>query len=135
MPARLYRRGALGVGRLVGGEPSSEIDRRVLGSIGSGVAKGLWRHVTTAMWQGVGKDLGVPPREVALVVAAPGAVVLEVKGNVGATKARPRRRTPVRWRWSGDGRCNGGGSRTGRRFAWWRLGKVAGWGRSRGRSM
>ena len=96
VPARLYRRGALGVGRLVGGEPSSEIDRRVLGSIGSGVAKGLWRHITTAMWQRVGKDLVVPPREVALVVAAPGAVVLEVKGNVGATKARPRRRTPVR---------------------------------------
>ena len=69
-------------------EPSSEIDGHVLGSIGSGVAKGLWRHVTTAMWQGVGKDLGVPPREVALVVAAPGAVVLEVKENVGATKAR-----------------------------------------------
>ena len=61
MPARLYRRGALGVGRLVEGEPSSEIDRRVLGSIGSGVAKGLWRHGTTAMWQGVGKDLGVRP--------------------------------------------------------------------------
>ena len=83
MPARPYWRGALGVGRLAGGEPSSEIDRRVLGSIGSGVAKGLWRHGTTAMWQGVGKDLGVPPREVALVVAAPGAIVLEVKGKRG----------------------------------------------------
>ena len=99
-PARLYRRGALGVGRLIGGEPSSEIDGRVLGSIGSGVAKAHWRHVTTAIWQGVEKDLVVPLREVALVVAAPGAVLLEAKGNVGATKARRRRRTPVRWRWS-----------------------------------
>ena len=61
VPARLYRRGAPGVGRLIGGEPSSEIDRRVLGSIGSRVAKGLWWHITTAMWQGVGKVLGVPP--------------------------------------------------------------------------
>ena len=93
MRAEFRRRGALGVGRLVGGEPSSEIDRRVLGSIGSGVAKGLWRHVTTAMKQRVWKDLGAPPRKVVLVVAAPGAVVLEVNGNVGATKARPRRRT------------------------------------------
>ena len=88
MPARLCRRGALGVGRLIGGEPSSEIDRRVLGSIGSGVAKGLWGHATTAMSKGVGKDLGIPPRGVALVIAATGAVVLEVKENVGATKGR-----------------------------------------------
>ena len=98
VPARLHRRGALGVGRLIGGESSSEIDRRVFGSIGSGVAKGFWRHVTTALRQGVGKDLGVPPRDVALIVAAPGAVVLEVKSNVGATKARRRRWTPIRWR-------------------------------------
>ena len=43
--------------------------------------------------QGQGKDLGAPPREVALVVAVPGAALLEAKGNVGAMKARRRRRT------------------------------------------
>ena len=51
-----------------------------------------------AMWPGVGKDLGVPPRDPALIVAAPGAVVLDVKRNVCVSKARRRRWAPVRWR-------------------------------------
>ena len=98
MPARLHRRGALGVGRLIREEPSSGNDGCAVESIGSGVAKGFWGHVTTVMWPGVGKGLGVPPRDPALVVAAPGAVVLDVERYVCVSKARRRRWAPVRWR-------------------------------------
>ena len=55
------------------------------------MAKGFWRHGTRAMWIGAGKDLGVPPRDPALVVAAPGAVVLDVKRYVCVSKASRRR--------------------------------------------
>jgi hypothetical protein len=101
MPARLHRRGALGVGRLIGEEPSRVSDGCVFGPIGSRMSKGFWRHVPTAMRVGVGEDLGVPPRDPALVVAAPGAVVLDVERNVCVSEARRRRRAPVHWRLAG----------------------------------
>ena len=88
MPARLHRRGALGVERAIGGEPSSKIDRGVIGSVGGGVAKGLRGHVTTAMRNRIGENLHIPARDEARVVAAPRAVVLEVHAHVGATKGR-----------------------------------------------
>jgi hypothetical protein len=98
MPARLHRRGALGVGRLIREEPSSGNGGWAVGSIGSGVAKGFWGHVTTAMRPGVGRGFGVSPRDPAIVVAAPDTVVLDVERYMCVPKARRRRWAPVRWR-------------------------------------
>ena len=88
VPARLRRRGALGVGRVIGGEPSSKIDRGVIGSVGCGVAKGPRGHVTTAMRNRIEENLRILARDEALVVATPRAVVLEVQAHAGATKGR-----------------------------------------------
>ena len=97
MRARFYRRGALGAGRLIREEPVSGDDGRTVGSVGSGVANGFWGHVTTAMRPGVGRGFGVSPRDPALVVAAPGTVVLDVERYMCIPEARRRRWAPVRW--------------------------------------
>ena len=97
MRARFHRRGALGVGRLIREEPVSGDDGRPVGSVGSGVANGFWGHVTTAMRPGVGRGFGVSPRDPALVVAAPGTVVLNVERYMCIPEARRRRWAPVRW--------------------------------------
>jgi len=60
----------------------------VIGSVGSGVAKGFRGHVTTAMRKRIEENFRIPARDEALVVAEPRAVVLDAQVHVGATKGR-----------------------------------------------
>ena len=96
VPARPHWRRVLGFRRDVRRETSSKVDRGVIGSVGSGVAKGFRRHVTAAMRKGVGKNFRAPACcDEALVVATPGAAVLEIQAHVSATKRRRRWRPPM----------------------------------------